>query len=109
MSERLSKFSSVVEDEQEFVAIELCMKKGNELLITIRQLLGEMGEKRSERRSASRSASRKREQSVYGVETVMSHEKVSVSRTEQNLKQQQQQQQNQGSLLRSTTKSPTNN
>ena len=30
------------------------MKKGNELLITIRQLLAEMAEKKSERRSVSR-------------------------------------------------------
>ena len=37
------------------------MKKGNELLISIRQLVTEMGEKRSERRSVSR----KREYSVY--------------------------------------------
>jgi hypothetical protein len=55
LADRLRVYGQAVsEEDKEFQAIELCMKKGNELMITIRQLLMEIGEKKSERRSHSR-------------------------------------------------------
>jgi hypothetical protein len=48
LADRLKVYGQAVsEEDKEFQAIELCMKKGNELMITIRQLLIEIGEKKS--------------------------------------------------------------